>query len=1055
MIWLNLAFFVVSFLITALLAPKPELEDARPQSLEDVQFPRASEDAPIPLCIGTVVVRAPNTIWYGDFEARPITKKVKTGLFSSKKVTVGFEYFLGYDLALCLGPVDLKRVIIDSVDVFGGESEGSFEDISFLLGDVAVRNAGDTTESPKVIPTRQPEEDPLTGFTEDDIDEGEITFGAQKSAVLTLTPLAGGGPASGTITMTLVPRNANGDDLSGLVQTPLITSTSGEGSLSVSGSLVLPPGCRSVGVNVQLVSFVPVATEVEIVDGNSVVFGRTTSDGQAFDIFEPELYGGKESGGGHVGNATFYRGTFQQGIDSYVQSFFPDQIIPAYRGTSHVVFEKNNIGEQPALRKAAFEVCRFPSALETLGLSDNKVNEFDANPMEAIFLILTDTWSGLGGDASDINTANFIANGETLLSEGNGVSINLTSQSDGQAVLQEILRQIDGFLFQDPQSGLIELTLIRDDYSFADLPSYDETDVLEVQKIVSTTFEEVISEVKVSFSSRDKEGSRVALARDNATANTIGRPRASRVSFPFCYDPDLAVELATRELSQLSVPLKRLTLELNRNAFNLRPGDVFRFSWPEYGFVDLVLRVQKHDAGELLKGRIVIECIQDVFALSTVVAAAPQNSLFQDPIPSPSDILDDTIYTVGNRSNNPFTGSGLNPSENPSFNAQQVVEAPAFFTKDLADGQLADDRTIILPWAVRPSTLSTNYWFAFSLDEGANPSDFDNDPEDIVYSPTGLITFQAYDKLSGYDTGQDLVDGIYISNVENADFEAATLEENRSAEGGIIYCNGEWMAYQGVATVSVDDGSGLRSVTQLTNIQRGLFGSEVRGHAIGDRVWTFDTSMKPDGIQEATPILLNRSITGADTVYYRLRDRAGATLQDANGLVQMSFGPVDAEHRKAVRPRNVQLAGVRDLTTPTPNDVVVTWSPSNRLEVGQVTYEVDEAQTPDQVEEYIVRVEVDGVIDNSLTQTVSTTTATVPIQNAVNFDSANEILILVQSQFNSSADLRSEPAFAVVNLDNNRILLSGDASVDASDALKLSGDAQVGGDDVLEQSGTQ
>ena len=63
MIWFTLALFFVSFVVTALLAPKPHIENARPSSLEDVKFPRATENAPVPLVLGRVRMRAPNTLW--------------------------------------------------------------------------------------------------------------------------------------------------------------------------------------------------------------------------------------------------------------------------------------------------------------------------------------------------------------------------------------------------------------------------------------------------------------------------------------------------------------------------------------------------------------------------------------------------------------------------------------------------------------------------------------------------------------------------------------------------------------------------------------------------------------------------------------------------------------------------------------------------------------------------------------------------------------------------------------------------------------------------------
>ncbi|WBF76841.1 hypothetical protein PSV3_00139 [Septimatrevirus PSV32] len=58
----------------------------------------------MPLVWGTVRQKSPITAWYGDSRPVPIRKKMKTGLFSSKKVTVGYKNYLGIDCILCLGP---------------------------------------------------------------------------------------------------------------------------------------------------------------------------------------------------------------------------------------------------------------------------------------------------------------------------------------------------------------------------------------------------------------------------------------------------------------------------------------------------------------------------------------------------------------------------------------------------------------------------------------------------------------------------------------------------------------------------------------------------------------------------------------------------------------------------------------------------------------------------------------------------------------------------------------------------------------------------------------
>lgn len=109
--WLTLVLFAVFTAIGEIFRPK--LQDGAPQAsgLGEFQVPTAEENRAIPVVFGTTLVRGPNVTWYGDLRVVPITKKVKTGLFSSEKITIGYRYFLGMQLALCQGVVDVFRGI--------------------------------------------------------------------------------------------------------------------------------------------------------------------------------------------------------------------------------------------------------------------------------------------------------------------------------------------------------------------------------------------------------------------------------------------------------------------------------------------------------------------------------------------------------------------------------------------------------------------------------------------------------------------------------------------------------------------------------------------------------------------------------------------------------------------------------------------------------------------------------------------------------------------------------------------------------------------------------
>lgn len=145
--WYTLLIYAVLFVVSEFLRPKPDLENAKPAGLGDFQFPTTTEDRVVPLVWGTVLIKGPNVVWYGDLRKRAITKKIKTGLFSSKRQTVGYRYDLGVQMALCRGPVDrLDAISVGDTFIIqrGGlrnvrlVSAGS----GYQVGDVLTLNSG-------------------------------------------------------------------------------------------------------------------------------------------------------------------------------------------------------------------------------------------------------------------------------------------------------------------------------------------------------------------------------------------------------------------------------------------------------------------------------------------------------------------------------------------------------------------------------------------------------------------------------------------------------------------------------------------------------------------------------------------------------------------------------------------------------------------------------------------------------------------------------------------------------------------------------------------------
>lgn len=72
--WNYLITWVATTVLSALLAPRPKVQDAKPGQIGGKDIPMASQDAPIPVLFGTRVLSQPNVVWWGDVRVIPIRK---------------------------------------------------------------------------------------------------------------------------------------------------------------------------------------------------------------------------------------------------------------------------------------------------------------------------------------------------------------------------------------------------------------------------------------------------------------------------------------------------------------------------------------------------------------------------------------------------------------------------------------------------------------------------------------------------------------------------------------------------------------------------------------------------------------------------------------------------------------------------------------------------------------------------------------------------------------------------------------------------------------------
>lgn len=116
-------FFIVTLAVSIgmMAMMRFDTPDAVSAEKDDFNMPVVTNSAEIPVVFGTVKLESPNIINWGNFRSKRMRKKVKTGMFSSKRVTTGYKYYCTMDMALCLGTVNILKVEAGPYLVAGSE----------------------------------------------------------------------------------------------------------------------------------------------------------------------------------------------------------------------------------------------------------------------------------------------------------------------------------------------------------------------------------------------------------------------------------------------------------------------------------------------------------------------------------------------------------------------------------------------------------------------------------------------------------------------------------------------------------------------------------------------------------------------------------------------------------------------------------------------------------------------------------------------------------------------------------------------------------------------
>lgn len=403
------------------------------------------------------------------------------------------------------------------------------------------------------------------------------------------------------------------------------------------------------------------------------VTGNTT-----VTINKPDLFGGDKKQGGLQGNIDFMFGADTQPVNSYLsfhcnRAIAPAYVnpfltqggadywgstlvdtanntmtanggtpVPAYRGVVSLLFKNFMYGAMnPYMKPFRVTVRRIPTTLGATNSSITIDGIQHANPAHIIYDVLTNKQWGQGLETGDIDIASFTTAAATLASEGFGVSFKWAEEGTAESFINMVLAHCAGTLFPDPATGKYTLKLMRNDYVVANLTTLDESNIINMRSYQRMSNNDLTNEITIQYYDPINEKDAKLTVQNLASIRSVGRVVRRVIEYPGIRSQTLAARVAQRDLLAFSTPLAKLTLEVNLTAWNLRPGDCFKFSWAKLGIVSGVYRIIEIEYGALRDNKIVINAIEDIYALPSASYVGTQPPLWSEVT---ADLQDITTY---------------------------------------------------------------------------------------------------------------------------------------------------------------------------------------------------------------------------------------------------------------------------------------------------------------------------------------------------------------------------------------------------------------------------
>lgn len=530
---------------------------------------------------------------------------------------------------------------------------------------------------------------------------------------------------------------------------------------------------------------------------------NTVRDSGVVQINAPELFGGDKKEGGIQGPLRSMFGYSTQVVPAYIKTLITGNV-PDMRGVVTLFFDGLLTSLNPYPKTWRFRVRRTTNGwdgevwqpdLVTIWMRDGMIKAM--NPAHILYECLTNRDWGRGYSRSWIYDEQWTSVAQKLHDEGLGLCLYWNRKQDLSGFVGNVIDHIGGSLYVDRTRGLISLSLLRGDYDMNDIPlfTYD-TGLLNVEDPETASQGDIINEVVVKWYDpiigKSREGRVQNVASIMSNGGAVNSQSADYGGTPTI---DLALRLAQRDVKANANSLKRFKVILDRRAWKIIPGSLFRINAPKHDIYNLVLRAGKISEGALPDGKITVEAVMDVFSLPSASFAAAE------------------------------TGTWLPPSRAPVIAANRVFREANYteLVRSIDPANLAliePDVGAIAAIVAKPSSMSQG----FNLATGA-------DGESIVSRSAGPFSPFAItsDSVSVYTTEVAIDGGVDLGLVET----------DSAMQIGDEICRLDSI------TLNADRISGV------ITISRGCADTLPRTHPIGTPIYFYDSTGTSDGREYA------------------------------------------------------------------------------------------------------------------------------------------------------------------------------------------------------------